>query len=942
MPLPGKLAFVYLVFSSLVARSQSFGGIPHSLHWKQISTDTARIIFTSGMETQAEQVASIVHALSRSTLYTIGTQQRKINIVFQNQITVSNGYVQLAPFKSEFELTADQNSFSLGSLPWQQQLAIHEYRHVQQYNNYRIGLSKGFYYLFGEGGQELANDLSLPNWFWEGDAVYQETLVSNQGRGRLPYFFNGNRALWAGQKDYSWMKLRSGSLRDYTPDWYPVGYMLVAYGREQYGPEFWKNVTLDAASFKGLFYPLQRAIKKYSGQSFTHFREAAFLHFKQQIKPDTNDAIGQYAAAHPHFMADEEFPQFVDPQHLIYVRTTYRTPPTFVMRDLQAKADKKISTRSVSLDNYFSYRKDKVVYAAYEPDTRWNWRTFSVLRVLDLKTGQERRITTQSKYFAPDISVDGKHIVAVLQTPEGKCELHILSSETGQVEKVIPPNPELFYTYPKFYGDHQVVSAVRNPKGEMALALFNIGDGIPIYLTLFSMNVIGFPSVQGDTIYFTASYKGHDRLFAEASGRLYKLEIPVSNPATGDYELHGAFGSYAWNSFSAVGYKMSTAASDMVQFQPIAADELTYPLLVQGMDSLNNGPADLLNKLTFGKYPVTKYSTSSKLLNFYGWQPYINDPIFMLSFLSENVLSTLQTQLFAAYNRNEQYTQLGVNATYGAFFPWLDAGFNYTFNRNAYYGTQKVYWNQLQGNVGFSVPLNFSRGKTYTNLQFGSDIIYNQRYFQGNYVDSFNHQGFAYIDPYVNFTHQTQQAQMQIYPSFAQTLTINYDQAVTTFQARQLLISGYFYFPGFTRTHSLVLAAAIQGRDSLNNYSFSNNFPFSRGYSAENFYRMYRLSANYNFPLLYPDYGLGNVVFFQRIRTNLFFDNTQVYDFYVSGSKFNAVYNSCGIELYFDTKWWNELAISFGFRYSRLLDPDFQGRGPNQFEFILPINLLSL
>jgi hypothetical protein len=253
-----------------------------------------------------------------------------------------------------------------------------------------------------------------------------------------------------------------------------------------------------------------------------------------------------------------------------------------------------------------------------------------------------------------------------------------------------------------------------------------------------------------------------------------------------------------------------------------------------------------------------------------------------------------------------------------------------------------VYWNQLQGNVGFSVPLNFSRGKTYTNLQFGSDIIYNQRYFQGNYVDSFNHQGFAYIDPYVNFTHQTQQAQMQIYPSFAQTLTINYDQAVTTFQARQLLISGYFYFLGFTRTHSLVLAAAIQGRDSLNNYSFSNNFPFSRGYSAENFYRMYRLSANYNFPLLYPDYGLGNVVFFQRIRTNLFFDNTQVYDFYVSGSKFNAVYNSCGIELYFDTKWWNELAISFGFRYSRLLDPDFQGRGPNQFEFILPINLLSL
>ena len=112
---------------------------------------------------------------------TIG-QQRKINIVFQNQTTISNGYVGLAPFRSEFELTADQNSFELGSLPWQQQLAIHEYRHVEQYNNFRVGLSKAFYYLFGEGGQALANSLSVPNWFFEGDAVFQETLVSSQGR----------------------------------------------------------------------------------------------------------------------------------------------------------------------------------------------------------------------------------------------------------------------------------------------------------------------------------------------------------------------------------------------------------------------------------------------------------------------------------------------------------------------------------------------------------------------------------------------------------------------------------------------------------------------------------------------------------------------------------------------------------------------------------------
>ncbi|HTQ28286.1 MAG TPA: hypothetical protein VMI35_09165, partial [Puia sp.] len=220
-----KAVFLFFLARPLIGHGQQFGGIPPSLSWRQINTDTARVIFPAGMEKQAQQVAAIVGNLSRYTLATLGGKQHKIDIVFQNQTTISNGYVQLAPFRSEFELTAEQNSFELGSLPWQEQLAIHEYRHVQQYNNFRVGLSKAFYYLFGEGGQELANSTSVPNWFWEGDAVYQETLVSRQGRGRLPFYFNGYRSLWAGKKNYSWMKLRNGSLRDYVPNHYPLGYM---------------------------------------------------------------------------------------------------------------------------------------------------------------------------------------------------------------------------------------------------------------------------------------------------------------------------------------------------------------------------------------------------------------------------------------------------------------------------------------------------------------------------------------------------------------------------------------------------------------------------------------------------------------------------------------------------------------------------------------------
>ncbi len=934
------LCFFLLFYFS--ADAQPFGGNPPSLKWLQINNDTARVIFPSGLEKQAQQVFSIVQALSKSTLPTIGNRQHKINIIFQNQTTVPNGYVQLAPFRSEFQLTADQNSFELGSLPWQQQLAIHEYRHVQQYNNYCVGLSKVFYYLFGEGGQELANSLSVPNWFWEGDAVYQETLVSKQGRGRLPYFFNGYKSLWAADKKYSWMKLRNGSLRDYTPDHYPLGYMMVAYGREKYGDDFWKKVTLDAAAFKGLFYPMQKAISKYSGKNFRSFSKDALDYFYQQIKDQPlHDPATNYARNHKHFVADEEFPQFIDNNHIVFVKTTYKKPHAFFIWGIQSQNEKKLKTRAVSLDNYFSYGNNKIVYAAYEPDIRWGWRDFNVIRILDIHTRKEKRLTSNSKYFSPAISEDGRQIVAVDMAVNGQTTLHILNSETGAVEKIIPNPDSLFYTYPKFYDKQRIAAAVRNVKGQMAIGLFDINTGAADWLTDFNLNVKGFIAVHGDTVFFNSSYNGYDQLFAVAGHRIYQIHSPGINLVTGSYQIQADRSKYVWTSFTATGYKTGIETKGRLSWDLIPPAEWNKPLMTQDIHFLQNKNADLLDSLHFPTYPVHRYSTGFKILNFHSWRPYINDPDYTFALVSENVMNTLQSEIFAGYNRNEQFKRLGITATYGALFPWIDAGFEYTFDRNALFRNQKVFWDEAEAKAGLIIPLNLSKGSWRRSLQLGSDIIYNQRYYKGFFKDSFDNRGFAYINPNISITNLMQQAPRQIYPSFAQSLSLNYSDAITTLHGNQLLASGYFYFPGLFATHSLVLAAAYQQRDSLNNVRFSNSFPFSRGYSGENFYRMSRLAANYHFPLLYPDWGFANIVYFLRIRCNVFYDYTYVPAYATNGRGVQQQYRSFGTEVYFDTKWWNQLPISFGIRYSHLSDPDYEGRAPNQWEFILPINLLS-
>jgi hypothetical protein len=47
------------------------------------------------------------------------------------------------------------------------------------------------------------------------------------------------------------------------------------------------------------------------------------------------------------------------------------------------------------------------------------------------------------------------------------------------------------------------------------------------------------------------------------------------------------------------------------------------------------------------------------------------------------------------------------------------------------------------------------------------------------------------------------------------------------------------------------------------------------------------------------------------------------------------------VELYIDTRWWNQLPVSFGVRYCRLLDADLLGISPNQWELVLPVDLYS-
>ena len=217
---------------------------------------------------------------------------------------------------------------------------------------------------------------------------------------------------------------------------------------------------------------------------------------------------------------------------------------------------------------------------------------------------------------------------------------------------------------------------------------------------------------------------------------------------------------------------------------------------------------------------------------------------------------------------------------------------------------------------------------------------YSQSVFQQPFRAKFPDQSYTYSNDYINFSHNIQQARQNIFPRFGQTVALNYKSAISGISAEQFLANGSFYFPGFNINHNLVINLAHQQKDKNSVIDFSNDFPFSRGYTAENLYDMNKAGVNYHFPIAYPDGGFANTFYLFRIRGNAFYDYTYTTDFFTDGTQFKGTFRSTGAEVYFDSQLFNQGAVSFGFRYSYLIDRDvFGGSGRNRFEIIVPVTV---
>ena len=328
-----------------------------------------QVIFPKGNEEQAQRVANVVHYLWERDNSSIGEKKQRVTILLQNQTVIPNGFVTVGPFRSEFYLTPPQFNCTTD---WLDILSIHEYRHVQQFGNANRGLTKFFKSLLGSWTWGGFTATALPRWFFEGDAVGTETALTASGRGRLPAFDMEYKALRMNDLNYTYEKASAGSLKDFVPDWYGLGYYMTTHARTRYGKDIWNKVVKDAVQYKGLFYPLSSALKRHAGLGTKELYQQTF----SELDSIWGDAplvermpsATQWNTKKKKTVTDYTNPQFWNNNTLIVEKRAFDENPTYY--ELDANGDEERVTQSGRLvttpNSTLSLAGSKICWSEYE------------------------------------------------------------------------------------------------------------------------------------------------------------------------------------------------------------------------------------------------------------------------------------------------------------------------------------------------------------------------------------------------------------------------------------------------------------------------------------------------------------------------------------------------------------------------------------------------
>lgn len=854
--------------------------------WMAIDTRYAKVIYEPGAEQLAYRSAALINKLAERDSSFIGGPSQRIPVILHGNSVLPAGVPNLAPIRSDWTITAPQTPF-MGTVPWIDLLSIHEYRHHQQMQRAKKGwfteISRG---LMGQTGWFI-NVLAIqPTWFFEGDATYTETVLTNAGRGRTPLFDMEYRALRLSGKHYNYEKASKASRRDFVPNIYRQGYYMTAYARKQFGVDVWTKILEDTYKRKGFFYPFTRSVKKYTGMKTPGLYDATMQSLDSMWQKQDSALIRMdgtlITAEDANLFTSYKFPQYTS-KGILAEKSSFNDIRSFVL--LNNEEDKLFRPGNITSDHVnLVHNRGRITWAENTYHPRWGLEDYSVLYMYDLERRKKHRIARRSKYYSPAPSNDGASVVAIRFFKNGTQQLELLDVTDGHTTKSFrnPDNAQL--SYPRFGVNDQYIYLGATTSQGNYLRRYNVETGEVENLLHYADQVITRPFDTSQFIYFSATFTGINNIYAyeKATGNVFQ----VTSSRFGAYmpAVNAEESKLIYSDYTANGYMVREIVLDQEQWWPYKEGKslISY---IEPLDALEGG--DVTTDIDSVGVAPSRYRPGFQgLLNFHTWTPFISENEFGINVISNNIFQNTALDLGVRYNINDNRFVTTGKISYGALFPVFDLQYQYNVIEDkrlydAGYNVASFSWFEHNVTGGVRLPFKLSRGTFNTSLLLDAGYtahVIDERPNEPTPLSS----EFGSVSYGMTFSNVQSRAARQLNPRWGQAFALSRRETNGSENGFMSTASGQLNFPGFARTHAFFLNGRYR-EENLQGYRFEDRFNFARGYntrlfadkSETDFDELFVFSGNYELPVIFPDWDLKSLAYFRAISANVFYDHSE-------------------------------------------------------------------
>jgi len=938
------LSIVFMLLPVMLS-GQDFGGFRPGINWNQINTKKLRVIFPEGFETQARQVSNLILFEDANNRTSIGPLSKKLDLVLNNEGVISNGYVTTMPFHSEFYTTPPQDGNELGSVDWLSLLSIHEYRHALQFMNMRRGIIKLAYWLSGESGWSVGMNLAIPPWFFEGDAVSTETALTNQGRGRIPYFMSQYPSILLDDKSYSYMKARNGSYRDYVPDHYTLGYLLCSYARDSFGNDVWDKVLKRTSWYRGIIYPFSQALQKNTGLSTRNLYKKSFADYKEQwhledslLVLSPSAGLTKPAKIPTHY----RYPVYLANGDLLVHKASYNKTGA-IFKILPDSTEIVLCETGIAQDIYFTAAGPWISWAEVSWDERFSAQNYSDIVLFNTETGIKTYLTRKQRFFSPAVSPDGNRLLVVETDLANQYRLKILDIHTGEVLQTLPNPDNLYYTFPKWDNDgNNIISSVRNQTGNMLIIKQSISNGAITGMTTEINQILGEVVVTPKELFYASSYSGINNIYSfnrsgSSISQLTSTRFGAYYPA-----ISPDGQNLVYSEFTRKGYKLMATPINTLLNKSISPVPLEKNSKFERSFFEAEG-GNILSKIPEQELTIKPYKAWQHPGKIHSWTLSPTFASIGLYLISDNMLNNLHIEAGADYYWNEQVPGFSASVQYSGLYPVMGLGFSRNY-RSTTTTVDDIDYKQFfldhVANAEVSVPLNFSRGMFYRQafLSAGYNLITNQEIRQSDLLGLSEALIIHSVSANARYVQTKRQAYQNITTPLGFGLEFSVNQSVCNISGGQYMAIADGAIRGFLPNHNLVVTGAWKLEYDDNEYSYLDLFVYPRGFSIPRSNWMATVQSSYHFPLFYPDFGFAGIFYCSRVRADIFADYGYADIPFDAVTSSNGMFLSTGAELILDTKWLNLVDLPIGFRISCLLTTDYADPARRfNYELVFPV-----